>query len=54
VVFSLARGLPGDLYGSVAVILLLGLGSIAAGLHALALREVSEPVVTDEVRGVAD
>jgi hypothetical protein len=38
-----AIGLLGDIYGAAAVILLLGLASVAAGLYALTLREVSEP-----------
>jgi len=40
-----AVGLLGDLYGAAAVILLLGFAAIGAGLYALTLREVSDPVV---------
>lgn len=36
-------GLLGDLYGTAFVILVLGIASLAAGLYALRLREVSEP-----------
>jgi len=36
-------GVLGDLYGAAAVILLLGVAAVGAGLYALSLREVSEP-----------